>query len=84
MNRSVDPEILDGFLAEAFGYLPPVRGGLARFREDPTDAARLEEAHRFLHTIKGAASMVGITGLSHIAYQVEEAVLELTHGHLPP
>ena len=84
MNRPVDPDILDGFLAEAFGYLPPIRDGLAHFRQDPADTARLEEAHRCLHTIKGAASMVGITGLSHIAYQVEEAVLELMHGHLPP
>jgi chemosensory pili system protein ChpA (sensor histidine kinase/response regulator) len=82
MNRSIDPEILSGFLDEAYGYLPAIRTGLAQFQSLPENSEPLVEVHRYLHTIKGAASMVGLTGLSHIAYQVEEAVEEVTRGSL--
>ncbi len=84
MPPPIDPDILAGFHSEVAGYLPAVRDGLARFRAAPADPDTLTEPHRCVHTIKGAASMVGLTGLSHIAYQIEGLIEELQHGHLPP
>ena len=84
MTRTVDPEILLGFLEEANGYLPAVRAGLAAVRDNPADLSAGEEAHRCVHTIKGAAAMVGLGGLSHIAYHLEEALDELVQGKLKP
>lgn len=84
MSRTVDPEILLGFLEEANSYLPAVRAGIAAVRDNPADAAAAEEAHRCVHTIKGAAAMVGLAGLSHIAYHLEEALDDLVQGKLKP
>jgi chemosensory pili system protein ChpA (sensor histidine kinase/response regulator) len=84
MTPPVDPEILTGFLAEATGYLPLARDGIARFRVAPDVPDALEEPYRLLHTIGGVASLIGLTGLSHVAHQLEEVVEELTHGHMPP
>ncbi len=84
MPATIDPDIILGFLDEVEGYRAAIRDGLARLRETPADLAALEEPHRCVHTIKGAAAMVGLTAISHIAYQVEEALDELTHGQLSP
>ena len=82
MSRPIDAELLLGFLEEARGYLPGVRGGLAAFRADPASPDALVEAHRYVHTIKGAAAMVGMSGLSHIAYEFETAIDLLMEGKL--
>jgi chemosensory pili system protein ChpA (sensor histidine kinase/response regulator) len=82
MARTVDKEVLVGFIEEAQSYLPAILQGIETFRADPTKLGGLEEAHRHAHTIKGAASMVGLSGLSHIAYHVEEALEEIGAGQL--
>ncbi|MBX3398802.1 MAG: Hpt domain-containing protein [Gemmataceae bacterium] len=84
MSRTVDPDILLGFLEEAEGYLPAIRAGLAAIRENPLDVAASEEAHRGVHTIKGAAAMVGLDGLSHLAHHLETALDDLRQGRLVP
>jgi chemosensory pili system protein ChpA (sensor histidine kinase/response regulator) len=84
MNRKIDTDILAGFLVEVTGYMPIIREGLLKFQANPSDTNLLEEPHRCVHTIKGAASMVGLSGLSHISYQVEEILQELLHGQIQP
>jgi chemosensory pili system protein ChpA (sensor histidine kinase/response regulator) len=74
-----DEEILVGFFDEATEYLPAVRAGLAAFRRTPTAPDVLEEAHRLVHTIKGAAAMVGLAELSHAAYHLEDTLERLAH-----
>ena len=74
-----DREILTGFVEEATGYLPALRAGAAALRAGTADAPTLEEAHRCAHTIKGAAAMVGLPDLSHVAFHLEEAIEKLTH-----
>ncbi len=71
MSPSIDPEILLGFLEEANSYLPAIRSGLASLRNEPSNLEAVEEAHRGVHTIKGAAGMVGLTGLSLLADRFE-------------
>jgi len=82
MAAHIDKDVLLGFIEEAKSYLPVIRQGLATFQADSTRAEALEEAHRHAHTIKGAASMVGLAGLSHIAYFVEETLEAIGAGQL--
>ncbi len=80
MARKVDHEIMIGFVEEAKSYLPAIAEGIETFSHDSTRMDGLEVAHRHAHTIKGAASMVGLTELSHIAYTMEEMLEKVGAG----
>ena len=84
MARPIDPEILSGFLAEVRGYLPRIASALAAARAAEPDGAaepgRLAEPYRLMHSIKGASSMIGLAGLSHMAFYAEQALDELQTG----
>ncbi len=82
MTRKVNPEVLVGFIEEAKSYMPAILAGIEAFKDDATRLDGLEVAHRHVHTIKGASSMVGLAGLSHITYQIEEALEEIGAGHI--
>ncbi len=77
MAQNLDIEILAGFIAEAKNYLPEVRRGLAGFQTDQTQTEGLETAHRHIHTIKGAAAMVGLDELSHVAHELEQMLEQI-------
>lgn len=83
MTRKIDHQVLLGFVEEARGYLPRICRGAETALEDPTRLDALEEIHRLFHSIKGAASMVGLAPLSHMAYYGEEAVERIGAGQLP-
>ncbi|VTS11161.1 Hpt domain-containing protein [Gemmata obscuriglobus] len=72
-------ELILGFVAEAAGYLPAIRAGVATLRAGPGDPEVLHEAYRCVHIIKGASSMVGLAELSHFAFALEEVVELLMH-----
>lgn len=76
MPRKVDPEILDEFFEETTGYFPAVRAVVESLADASPGA--LEEAYRYAHTIKGAASIVGFSTLGHVAFRLED-VLETLH-----
>ena len=80
MSRKVDREVLVGFIEEAKSYLPTIFASIDTFRKDSNQIESLEVAHRHVHTIKGASSMVGLAGLSHAAYQVEALLEEIGAG----
>jgi chemosensory pili system protein ChpA (sensor histidine kinase/response regulator) len=82
MARSVDKEILIGFIDEVKAYLPVIKAGIEAVAVDPTRLDALHEAHRHIHTIKGASSMIGFSGLSHIAYCTEETIEDVIAGRL--
>lgn len=84
MSAAIDRDTLLGFLEEARGYLPAVRDGLCRFQASPGTPEVLDEAQRGTHTIKGAAALVGLGGLSHIAYQLEAVIERVQFGLLAP
>ncbi len=77
MPRSIDPEVLRGFVEEARGYLPRIREAVDRVEADTSDLEALEEIHRLCHSIKGAASMVGLSSLGHMAFFLEEISEEI-------
>jgi chemosensory pili system protein ChpA (sensor histidine kinase/response regulator) len=72
MHGAFDPAILAGFAAEVRGYLPKIEALLA---EGPPSRALLEEAHRALHSIKGAGAMLGFEALARHA-GAGEVILE--------
>ena len=77
MSVSPSDEIIVGYIEEVKTYIPSLQKGIAALNENPNQKKEMEEVHRLVHTIKGASSMVGIYGLSHIAYQMEEAMDEI-------
>ena len=80
MSQKVSREILDAFLDEAIQYLPSIRKGPCDFLADENGFESLEESFRLIHIIKGAASMVGLTELSHEADAIESALESLVYG----
>src|SRR5262249_45037499 len=80
MIRQVKPEVLAGFIDEAKGYLPHIQQALEAFRADKSRRDVLEDVYRPVHTIRGAAAMVGLSSLSHVAHQLELALDELALG----
>ncbi len=80
-----DREIIAEFVQEVSGYLPVIRDGLVAFQKNVaegsphSDDSVLTEAHRGVHTIKGASGMVGLAELSQIAFHLEEILDRLLH-----
>ncbi|WP_417914578.1 Hpt domain-containing protein [Candidatus Electronema sp. JM] len=75
----MDESIAAEFLSEVEGYLPELRGCLHALKNDSGDRTAAEELHRIVHTIKGAAAMVGFDDLSKtgaLLEQIMEQVLE--------
>ena len=72
MSQPPNTEMIKGFIEEVQSYIPSLIGGLESLEEAPDLSEALEETHRLVHTIKGASSMVGLAGLSQVAFQMEE------------
>ncbi|MFL5243930.1 MAG: Hpt domain-containing protein [Gemmataceae bacterium] len=84
MARQVDPEVLAGFLTEAKGYLPQIIKGIEAYRADSSRLEALEEAYRHIHTISGAAAMMGFSALSNLAHELEVTLEELAIRQFTP
>ena len=80
MSGSVPRELLDAFLEEAKGFLPSIRKGPRDFLANDPSPDSLRESHRLIHIIKGAASMVGLTDISHQANALETVLEGLVYG----
>ncbi len=83
MGRTVDIDVLLGFIEEAHGYMPGIRQGIERLPLTEDNRELVEDARRFVHIIKGASSMVGFAGLSHITYYMEEVLEDLLEEEMP-
>lgn len=59
------------FKAESAEHLARLDDGLLRLEKTPADATLLEEAFRESHSLKGAARMLGLTGIEAIAHDLE-------------
>src|SRR5262249_53272645 len=80
MPKKLDSKMLTGFVQEAHSYLAQIRESLETFQHDATQCEVLEEALRSTHTITGAATMVGLPVLSHLANYAEETLEEVVTG----
>ena len=80
MLESLDHNILLGFVEEAQSYTPTIRQGIIAFRADARRRDEIQQAYRQIHTIKGAALMIGLFELGEIAGQIEAALEPLANG----
>jgi chemosensory pili system protein ChpA (sensor histidine kinase/response regulator) len=69
----VDPELVETFLTEADEHLQIIFRGLRRMEANPKDAAAAQDVRRSVHTLKGAAGMVGFRSVSQLAHRMEDA-----------
>jgi chemosensory pili system protein ChpA (sensor histidine kinase/response regulator) len=80
LSRPPRVEMIQGFIEEVESYIPSLIDGLKSLKEKPDQPEVLEETHRLVHIVKGASSMVGLNGLSHIAFQMEEYLDDIISG----
>jgi chemosensory pili system protein ChpA (sensor histidine kinase/response regulator) len=73
-------EMIKSFIEEVGSYIPTLINGLESLKKDAKQSEALEESHRLVHTIKGAASLVGLNGLCHIAFQMEAYLEDIIAG----
>src|SRR5690349_11481951 len=76
MDGPVNPGVAAAFIAEALSYLPKILEALEVNGPDlpagdASEHTSLEEAHRLVHTIGGAAAIVGFPTVSDRAKTVE-------------
>jgi chemosensory pili system protein ChpA (sensor histidine kinase/response regulator) len=76
MDKRLDPELLAGFHREVDGYLPVISQGIEAFSR-LGDRESLVEPHRLVHSIKGTASLLGLSELAQTAGQGEETLERL-------
>lgn len=82
MAYDSDNPVFFDFIREAKSYLPTIRAGIDAYISGGDNKDKLQESHRYLHTIKGGAAMLGITGLRRITSYPEEAMDEFLEGKL--
>ncbi|MEP6923125.1 MAG: response regulator [Pyrinomonadaceae bacterium] len=78
MLESLDPSILLGFVEEAQSYTPTIREGIIAFRNDVSRRDEIQLAYRQIHTVKGAALMIGLYELGELAGEIENVLEPLT------
>lgn len=79
---SQNSSIVNGFVDEVKTYVPQLYSGIAQLRQEPGCSEAIQELHRLVHIIHGAASLVGMMSLSQTASQMEEALEEVMAGVL--
>jgi purine-binding chemotaxis protein CheW len=77
MARNLDQKMLTGLSKEVRSYLPMIREGIESFQHDVTQREAMAEALRYVHTIKGASAMIGISVLSQVTSYIEDMLEEI-------
>jgi two-component system chemotaxis sensor kinase CheA len=70
-------EFIEQFLIEARELVEKATNDLLALEQDPTDAARLEDAFRAFHTLKGAAGIVEFPAMGRALHAAEEMLARL-------
>lgn len=63
---------VEAFIEEAKENLESVNKILLQLEESGFDEADMNEAYRFLHTVKGTAGVVGVEPVQHVAHAMED------------
>ena len=80
MSMPPKNEMIRDFIEEVESYIPTLIKGLESLSKEEAQSEALEESHRLVHTIKGASSLVGLNGLSHLAAQMEAYLEDIIAG----
>lgn len=82
MLESSGNSIKKDFVNELKDYIPSLKRNIDDLKTNPSHKEALRELHRLVHTIKGAASLVKIDGLSSLAAQMENVLEEVIGNRL--
>jgi chemotaxis protein histidine kinase CheA/ActR/RegA family two-component response regulator len=74
------PEALEVFRDEAHEHLQTITTGITQLERAPGDANALRSIRRAMHTLKGAAGMMGFTPIQELAHASEDLLDVLTEG----
>ena len=75
-------ELLEGFLLEAIEHLDVVGRLLPGLTEAPDTKDQLQQVRRSIHTLKGAAGVVGFPAVSQLAHRMEDVLDDLYDGEM--
>lgn len=76
-------ELKSMFRAECDDHLGALNGLLMALEHAPTDADTLNETFRRMHSVKGAARMVGYAGIEAVAHGLEAVLANARDGSAP-
>src|SRR5262249_45061172 len=72
VDDEVPAELMDVFIVEAADHLQIIARTLSALQSAPEDRDTLQELRRSVHTLKGAAGMVGYRTVSQLAHRMED------------
>ncbi|MDB4731409.1 Hpt domain-containing protein [bacterium] len=82
MFPNLPNETLVQFANDALQHLDEIRVILTHLSNEQTDEStgNVEQSRRLAHKIKGEASMIGLSGFSHVAFFLEECFRKIEDG----
>lgn len=75
-----DKELRDLFKIESEEHIGKLEDGFLRLEKEPKNQPLLEEVFREAHSLKGAARMLGLTGIQDISHSIEDILGNATKG----
>ena len=78
-----DAALRELFRAESEEHLQHLDDALLQLEKNPADQSLLEEAFREAHSLKGAASMLGLTAIQTPAHRLEDQFNAARHNTAP-
>jgi chemosensory pili system protein ChpA (sensor histidine kinase/response regulator) len=69
---TVPPEFLEVFRPEAEEHLTAIANGLRELQAHPAGKSILQDIRRAVHTLKGAAGVIGLMKVNTLAHQMED------------
>ncbi|MFO7930381.1 MAG: Hpt domain-containing protein [Desulfosalsimonas sp.] len=73
LAAAADREIMDEYIAQQEAVIPEIEERVLAFEEDQ-DTEVLKELKRLLHTAKGEAGVIGLTGIADVCHKLEDYI----------
>ena len=83
MMPSIDAAAVAAFTDEFKASLPAIQTAIAAASRDRLDRVSAREAHRLIHALKGAASMVGLAAFGFLLNELEDIVEKAITARTP-
>ena len=81
--KTIDPELLDTFLAESDDVLREIEEDLTICKDNPSNITSLTTLRRGFHTLKGSGRMVELHDLSEVAWNMEQVMNQWLNERKP-
>ena len=78
----IDVNLLQDFISETEEHLEDMEKSLMKLEADPHNHDLLHDIFRAVHTIKGAAELVGVAKMAELTHNVENLLESIRHGEL--